>query len=84
MKNALNPWPHIKTCPHCGHDEFFVAKTWSGTERFSQTEKNQYRKESVHQQDEGYILVKCDNCDKEIGDVDDLWIQPSNSLQMNK
>ena len=28
MKNALNPWPHIKTCPHCGHDEFF----WFGNQ----------------------------------------------------
>ena len=68
---------HIKTCPQCGHDVFRVAKTWWGRERYVQTECNGYRKETVDEKQEEYIIIECDACHGTISDVDDLYMQSS-------
>ena len=68
--------PHIKTCPQCGGDRFRVAKTWQGIESFEQHAPNGFRVRKVDADEEIYHEIQCDNCGREVADVDDLFLQP--------
>lgn len=68
-------WPHIKVCPKCGHDIFRAAKIWRGREKFMQTAPHEYRRETVGEKREEYLLIECDACGEEQRDLDALYRQ---------
>ena len=69
-------WPHIKVCPKCGHDTFRVAKSWWGREKYLQTAPNEYRRETVDEKQEEYLLIECDKCGEEWHDVNEIYRLP--------
>ena len=68
-------WPHVKVCPQCGGEIFRVAKTWWGREKYMQTAPNKYRRETVDEKQEEYLLIECDSCGEKLRDVDNLYRQ---------